>query len=123
MLARALATAALAALSLSPVSLSAQTNVRGSGQAHYHLMQLSVSAQDMALEDFEAKTRTISSCADAKGLARELGADIRRNRYVMAHRLPDQVKIALQSTDIGNATQVFSDDDETMRVLVVCNIA
>lgn len=123
MLTRSLTAAVLGAIALSPAALSAQADVRSSGQTHYHLVQLSVSAQDMPLEDFAARTKTIESCAQAKDVAHEVGADIKRNRYVMAHRLPDQVKNALQSTDIGNATQVFSDDGETMRVLVVCNVA
>lgn len=123
MLTRMVAATTLAVLALGPVALSAQTNVRGSGQQNYHLVQLTVSAKDVALEDFKARTQAISSCSQAKDVAREVGADIKRNRFVMAHQLPAAVKTALEATDTGSATEVFSSDGDTLRVLVLCNRA
>ena len=86
-------------------------------------MQLSVDAQQVAPEEFRAKTEEITSCGDAKDLAATIGADVKRNRFVLSTRLPEELQDALKDLPSGRATQVFNDDGSTMRVIVLCNVA
>jgi hypothetical protein len=111
-------TAMLAPFALT--GLSAQEG-RSSGEANYHLKQLTVETSDISLEQFETKTAAIRSCADANELAEELGADLRTDRFVPRWELPESLRRTLKVTPTGRATKVFSDDPDLMRVLVICH--
>ncbi|AWW75506.1 hypothetical protein CD351_13805 [Erythrobacter sp. KY5] len=117
--------AALLAASIAPVAASAQVveGARGSFQPSYHLVQLSVALAGMSAEAFEARTKEIASCADAIDLARDIDAEITRNRHVPQERLPGAVQDVLRDLPTGQASPIFSNDGETMRVLVICNKA
>ncbi len=86
-------------------------------------MQLSVELRDISVPEFKAKTQTIRSCRDAKEVAKSLGADVKRNRFISASALPADLKDALRELSAGEATQVFGGDGRTARVLVLCNRA
>jgi hypothetical protein len=115
--------AAIAAAAIAPTALSAQVEIRRSPVPSYHLIQLSVGAEQIAPEEFKAKTGEIKSCVDAKNLAKTLGADMKRNRFVRSTTLPENLRDEVKKLPIGHATEVFSNDSSTMRVLVLCNFA
>lgn len=121
-IANLLGTAALTAAAVAPAALSAQyaPGVRSSSVATYHMMQLSVSTASIGLEEFKAQTETIRSCGDAKRLAEPLGAEIRRDRFVRATQLPDDLQETLADLQTGHASEVFTADGTVMRVLVIC---
>lgn len=107
---------------LIPGQLTAQDGSgRGSQQANYHLMQLSVQTDKVSLEEFDTRTREIRSCRDARDLAKTFGADIKRDRFVMSHQLPEELREELSNTPTGHATKVFSADPSVMRVIVICH--
>lgn len=112
---------ALAAAAIAPASLSAQE--RSSPVPAYHLMQLTVQTDEVAPKDFAEKTSNIGSCEDARELAVELGADVKRNRFVRASSLPPMLQNSLKELRAGQATKVFSNDPKVMRVLVLCHRA
>lgn len=115
----ALATAALA----SPTSMAhAQTDagVRSSSVPSYHLVQLSISADEGAIEAFRTDTQSIRSCDDAMDVARTHSADITRNRFVRATRLPSELQDILRDLPTGHATPLFGVDG-AVRALVICN--
>nr|WP_298896749.1 hypothetical protein [uncultured Altererythrobacter sp.] len=111
---------ALAAATLLTSGLAAQ-NGRGSGQTSYSLMQLTVKSDQISVEEFSAQTSEIRSCADARALAKELDADIKRDRFVMPHHIPESLKEELSRLPTGQATKVFSADPTVMRVIVICH--
>ncbi|RGP40168.1 hypothetical protein BPTFM16_00446 [Altererythrobacter insulae] len=111
---------ALAAVSVIPIAAVAQEG-RGSGQTNYHLMQLTVKSDQVSLEDFSAQAKKIRSCNDAKQAAKTMDADIKRDRFVMPHQLPSDLKAELEETPTGHATKVFSADPTLMRVIVICH--
>ena len=112
----------LAAIALVPAALHAQ-NGRSSPVPRYDLMQLSVELGDISVPEFKAKTEAIRSCRDAKEVAKSIGADVKRNRFISASALPPDLKDALRELSAGEATQVFGGDGKTVRVLVLCNRA
>ncbi len=114
---------AIAAAVIVPTASSAQfvPGTRSAGQTSYHLVQLSMSSGDAAAQEFASKTQAIESCGDAMDVAQELDADIRRNRFVQASQLPDQIRAMLEELPTGQASEVFGADGETLRVLVICN--
>ena len=118
--AKAATATALAVAALSPASLAAQSDARSSPVPRYHLVQVSVDANAVSPEDFEAQTRTIESCRDAAELARTLDADFTRNRFISASRMPQQLQDIVAELPIGKSTPVFSGDGKVMRVLVLC---
>jgi len=117
---KALAALILGAVALVPATISAQT-ARGSYQTSYHLVQLSVASGAASAEEFAAQAETIRSCKDAKDLAEDLGADIRRNRFVRQSQLPETLRDTLRDLPTGQATDVFTADGSILRVLVICN--
>ena len=110
---------ALIAATLVPAALSAQM-ARTSPAPSYHLMQVSVNAEDISPEEFKAKTATIRSCDDAVTLVETLGAEWKRNRFVRANELPQDLRQVLRDLPAGHATPVFGDEAAIMRVLVLC---
>ena len=99
--------------------LSAQE--RAPSRASYHLVQLSIKADQIPLEEFRAKTEEIRSCRDATDLAKSLGAEVKRDRFVPSWDLPVELRMTLAELPTGHATQVFSEDISVMRVIVICS--
>ena len=120
--ARVMGACALAATVLAPATVSAQQE-RSAGIPAYHMLQLEVKASEIDPVAFNAQTREIRDCGDATDVAEAFDAKITRNRYVRATQLPQDVRDVIDATPIGQATPVFSADGETLRVLVVCNLA
>ena len=120
MIDRLVAACVLAATAIAPTAASAQI-VRSSSVPSYHLLQLTVASDAISAEDFEARTKTIRSCNDATAVARELGADVTRNRFVRATQMPEALQDVLEQVETGHASPIFSADPEVMRVLVICN--
>ena len=110
----------LAAVAFVPATLSAQSGVRSSTVPSYHLMQVSVEAGDIALDEFKAKAKAIRSCGEAGELAKALDADVKRDRFVRATDMPVSLQDELRELPTGHATKVFG-DSQTLRVLVICN--
>ena len=120
--ARVLGAFALAATVFAPAAVAAQ-QARSAGIPAYHMVQLEVKASEIDPADFNAQTREIRDCGDAMDVAEAFDAEITRNRFVRATQLPQDVRDVIDATPIGQATPVFSADGETLRVLVVCNLA
>lgn len=112
----------LAAAALVPATSAAQ-NERSSTVPRYDLMQLSVELKDTSVPDFQARTEAIRSCGDAKEVAKSIGADVKRNRFISATALPADLRNTLRKLSAGQATQVFGGDGRTARVLVLCSRA
>jgi len=122
MLNRFICSVAVLAAALVPAGLSAQA-ARTSPVPSYHLMQLSVDSTDVTFEEFKAKTEAIRSCGDATKLVESLGTEWKRDRFVRASQLPEDLQAVLEELPTGHATQVFSDDGIVLRVIVLCNRA
>ncbi|QZD92331.1 hypothetical protein K3162_12475 [Qipengyuania xiapuensis] len=116
-----MAAAALAASA--PGILSAQSTIgaRSGTGTHFHLMQLSVKSGEVPLQRFREETQTIRDCGDAREVGEALGADIRKNRWVPAWKIPKPVKAVLEEVETGHATGVFSNEPGIMRVIVICH--
>jgi hypothetical protein len=111
----AAATAATAA-----AGASAQQE-RMSPRPNYNLVQLSVKSAEVAPGEFKTRTEAIRSCDQAVKLAGELGAQLTRNAYVRADQMPAELNAILKDLPTGQATPVFTDGGEVLRVLVLCN--
>ena len=111
---------AVAAATVTPSAAIAQEG-RGSKQTNYHLMQLTVKSDQISVEEFSAQTSEIRSCVAARALAKEIDAQIKRDRYVMPHHIPERLKEELSTLPTGHATRVFSADPSVMRVIVICH--
>lgn len=109
----------LVATSLLSGQLSAQERVPS--RASYHLIQLSMKADQIPLEEFRARTEEIKSCRDASDLAKALGAEVRRDRFVPSWDLPAELRKTLADLPTGQATQVFGEDGSVIRVIVICS--
>lgn len=109
----------LVATTLSSSPLSAQERV--GSRASYHLMQLSMKADQIPLDEFRARTEEIRSCSDASDLAKTLGAEVKRDRFVPSWDLPAELKKTLADLPTGHATQVFGEDGSIMRVIIICS--
>ena len=112
----------LAALAV-PTGLSAQLDLQTSPVPRYHLVQLAVESETISAEEFASKTEAIRSCRDAKNLAEEIGAEMKRNRFVLSTRLPKDLQAALKDLPAGHATQVYPGAGSTLQVIVLCNVA
>ncbi|NNC51431.1 MAG: hypothetical protein HKO08_00135 [Erythrobacter sp.] len=113
---------ALAAASLAmaaPGIVSGQTS-SGSGP-HYHLVQLSIESSEVSRERFSEETRAIRDCGDARDVGEAIGADIKKNRWVPAWKIPKRVRAVLKDVETGQATEVFSNEPGILRVLVICH--
>lgn len=115
--------ACILAAALVPASALGQTDVRGTTQPNYNLVQLSVMATAVPIEEFQARTMEISSCGDAVKLGKALEAKVERKRFVYATELPPQLRPVLKDLPNGVASPVLSEDGETLHVLVVCSRA
>ena len=120
MLSRLAPAAAMFAATLVPASAVAQEE-RTSPRPNYNLVQLSVKSTDVEPEEFQTRTQEIRSCNEAVKLAGDLGAEVTRNAYVRADQLPTELNAILRDMPTGQATPVFSNSGEVLRVLVLCN--
>lgn len=84
-------------------------------------MQLSMKTNQIPLEEFRTKTEEIRSCRDASDLAKNLGAEVKRDRFVPSWDLPTELRKTLADLPTGHATQVFGEDGAMMRVIVICS--
>jgi len=110
----------LAAAALVPVSALAQQE-RASPLPSYNLVQLSVRVSQIALDDFRDRTEAIMSCGEAVTLARSLGWQAQRKRFVHESELPPALRPVVRDVPNGKATPVLSEDGSALHVLVVCN--
>jgi hypothetical protein len=119
---RLIPAAAMLAAALAPASAIAQEQ-RMSPLPSYNLVQLSVAASAVPIEEFQARTIAINSCGDAVKLGKALDAKVERKRYVHATELPPQLRPVLKNLPNGIASPVLSEDGEMLHVLVVCSRA
>lgn len=117
---RLISAAAMIAAAIAPAVAAAQQE-RTSPRPNYNLVQLTVKSADIAMEDFKARTEAIRSCDAAVKLAGELDAQVTRNSYVRADKMPSDLNAILKDLPTGHATPVFSNEKAIMRVLVLCN--
>jgi len=120
---RLIPAAAMLAAALAPGTALGQTEVRTSPLPNYNLVQLSVAASAVPIEQFETRTMEIGSCADAVKLGKAMGAKVERKAFVHATELPPQLRPLLKDLPNGMATPVLSEDGATLHVLVVCSRA
>ena len=114
--------AAILAAAFAPVSAAAQEE-RTSPLPNYDLVQLSVAASAVPIEEFQTRTMAINSCRQAVTLGKAMDAKVERKRFVHATELPPQLRPVLKNLPHGMATPVLSEDGATLNVLVVCSRA
>lgn len=114
--------AAIIAAALAPAAALAQEE-RISPLPSYDLVQLSVAASALPVEQFQARTMEIGSCRDAVKLGKALSAKVERKTFVHATELPPQLRPMLKNLPNGMASPVLSEDGKALHVLVVCNRA
>ncbi len=120
---RLIPAAALLAAALAPGAALGQTDVRSSPLPNYNLVQLSVAASAVPIEDFQTRTMAISSCDEAVKLGKAMDAKVERKSFVHASALPPQLRPVLKDLPNGMATPVLSEDGKVLHVLVVCSRA
>jgi hypothetical protein len=111
-----------AALALTPVGAIAQ-EAHTASLPNYNLVQLSVAASALPIEEFQARTMAVGSCKQAVELGQALGAKVERKRFVHATELPPQLRPVLKNLPNGMASPVLSEDGSVLHVLVVCSRA
>ena len=114
--------AALIAATLVPFAALAQEE-RNSPVPSYNLVQLSVAASAVPIEEFQTRTMAITSCSEAVALGKAMDAKVERKRFVHATELPAQMRPVLKDLPNGMASPVLSEDGQALRVLVVCSRA
>lgn len=107
---------------LIPAAAPAQDE-RASPLPDYNLVQLSVAASAVPIEQFQARTMAITSCGEAVKLGKTLGAKVERKTFVHASELPPKLRPVLKNLPNGMATPVLSEGGATLHVLVVCSRA
>ena len=117
-----LAPAAMLAAALAPAAAVAGSE-QTSTLPNYNLVQLSVAANAVTVDEFQARTMAISSCGEAVKLGKAMDAKVERKRFVHDTELPPQLRPVLKNLPNGMATPVLSEDGETLHVLVVCSRA
>lgn len=123
MMHRLIPAAAMLAATLVPGAAFGQTDVRSSPLPSYNLVQLSVAASAVSIEEFQAQTMTIGSCGDAVKLGKAIDAKVERKRFVHATELPPQLRPLMKDLPNGTASPVLSEDGSALHVLVICNRA
>lgn len=113
---------AMIAAALAPFAATAQTE-RASALPDYNLVQLSVAASAVPIDEFQARTMEIGSCSDAVKLGKAMDAKVERKAFVHASELPPQLRPVLKDLPNGMATPVLSEDGKVLHVLVVCSRA
>ncbi|RNJ63721.1 MAG: hypothetical protein EDM03_04880 [Porphyrobacter sp. IPPAS B-1204] len=122
MLHRLIPTAAMLAAAFAPVAALAEQESTSS-LPNYNLVQLSVAASAVPIEEFQARTMEINTCGDAVKLGKAMDAKVERKRFVHATELPPQLRPVLKDLPNGMASPVLSEDGATLHVLVVCSRA
>jgi hypothetical protein len=105
---------------LIPAAALAQEE-RVSSLPDYNLVQLSVAASAVPIEEFQSRTMAINSCGEAVKLGKALGAKVERKTFVHATELPPQLRPVLKDLPNGMATPVLTEDGKALHVLVVCS--
>jgi hypothetical protein len=105
---------------LIPAAVLAQEE-RVSSLPDYNLVQLSVAASAVPIEEFQSRTMAINSCGEAVKLGKALGAKVERKTFVHATELPPQLRPVLKDLPNGMATPVLTEDGKALHVLVVCS--
>lgn len=123
MMYRLIPASAMLAAALAPAAAIGQTDVRTSPLPSYNLVQLSVAASAVPIEEFQTRTMEISSCGDAVKLGKAMDAKVERKRFVHASELPPQLRPVLKDLPNGIASPVLSEDGLALHVLVVCSRA
>lgn len=119
---RLIPAAAMIAAALAPVAATAQDE-RASPRPDYNLVQLSVAASVVPIEQFQARTMAITSCGEAVKLGKTLGAKVERKAFVHASELPPKLRPVLKDLPNGMATPVLTEDGKVLHVLVICSRA
>lgn len=122
MLHRLIPTAAMLAAALAPAAALAEQESTSS-LPNYNLVQLSVAASAVPIEEFQARTMEINTCGDAVKLGKVMDAKVERKRFVHATEVPPQLRPVLKDLPNGMASPVLSEDGATLHVLVVCSRA
>lgn len=122
MLNRLVPAAAMVVGALAPAAATAQTESESS-RPSYNLVQLTVAASAVPIEEFQTRTMAITSCSEAVALGKAMDAKVERKRFVHATELPAQVRPVLKDLPNGMATPVLSEDGKALHVLVVCSRA
>ncbi len=120
---RLIPAAAMLAAALAPAAALGQTEVLTSPLPNYNLVQLSVAASALPIDEFQTRTMAISSCSDAVKIGKALGAKVERKSFVHASELPPQLRPMLKDLPNGMASPVLSEGGEMLHVLVVCSRA
>ena len=119
---RLIPTAAMLVAALAPAAAFAEQESTSS-LPNYNLVQLSVAASAVPIEEFQARTMAINTCGDAVKLGKAMDAKVERKRFVHATELPPQLRPVLKDLPNGMASPVLSEDGATLHVLVVCSRA
>lgn len=119
---RLIPAAAMLAAAFAPASAIAQEE-RTSWLPNYNLVQLSVAASAVPIDEFQTRTMAINSCRDAVKLGKAMDAKVERKRFVHATELPPQLRPVLKDLPNGIASPVLSEDGLALHVLVVCSRA
>lgn len=114
--------AVMLAAALAPAAALAEQE-RSSPLPNYNLVQLSVAASAVPIEEFQARTMEINSCGEAVKLGKALDAKVERKAFVHATELPPHLRPLLKNLPNGMASPVLSQDGATLHVLVVCSRA
>jgi hypothetical protein len=114
--------AAMLAAALAPLPAFAE-HEGTSALPNYNLVQLSVAASALPIEQFQTRTMAISSCEEAVELGKALDAKVERKSFVHASELPPQLRTVLKDLPNGMASPVLSEDGSVLHVLVVCSRA
>jgi hypothetical protein len=114
--------AAMVAAALAPAAALAQEE-RASPLPDYNLVQLSVAASAVPIEEFQTRTMAINSCGDAVKLGKAMGAKVERKPFVHATELPPKLRPLLANLPNGMASPVLHDGGAALHVLVVCSRA
>jgi hypothetical protein len=113
---------AMLAAALAPAAALAEQEST-STLPNYNLVQLSVTASAVPIEEFQTRTMAINSCADAVKLGKAMDAKVERKRFVHATELPPQLRPVLKNLPNGMASPVLSEDGSALHVLVVSSRA
>lgn len=85
-----------------------------------HLLQLSVPADEYSLEEFNALTRPLLTCDQARSVARQNQIRLVENPSLQMSQLPGAVQSIIAELPIGKPSTTFGNPDDSYKVLMVC---
>jgi len=85
-----------------------------------HLLQLSVPADKYSLEEFNAVTRPVLTCDQARSVARQNHIRLVENSSLQMSQLPRAVQSIIAELPIGKPSRIFGKPDQSFKVLMVC---